>query len=336
MRENFCCRFRFALILFALFLSASAARAQNSINGLVLGENRRPVAEIEVELLDEFERLIRYVKTKNSGLYIFDGLRGGVYFVRVRTEGTNFKPAKERIQIGEGNRTNRTTGAMTGSESVQINFTLQFERKNDSAALYNEIIFAQSVPAEAEKLYEAALKDFDKNRADEGIEALRAALKIFPEYFLALDRLGNEYLARGKFTEAETIFESALAVNPKSFSGFYGLGAAQYQLKKHAEALKTLQQAVVINPASVNSFFLIGKIQRELKNFADAETNLKKAESLSKEKLADIHWELALLYYHNLNRREDAARQLELYLKANPKAANREQIEKLIKQIRQN
>ena len=33
--------------------------AQNSITGIVFDNNRRPVADITVELLDEFERLIR-------------------------------------------------------------------------------------------------------------------------------------------------------------------------------------------------------------------------------------------------------------------------------------
>jgi Uncharacterized protein conserved in bacteria len=315
---------------------AGAVSAQNSINGVIFNENRRPVADIEVELLDEYERLLRYVKTNSSGLYAFVGLRAGVYYINVRVGRTNFKPAKERIQLGEANRTSRTTGAISGGEAAQVNITLQTDRRGElNAPLYNEVVFAQNVPAEAEKLYEEAIKLFEKNKPEEGASALEAALKIYPKYFLALDRLGNEYLMRGKYAEAEPLFEKAFAVNPKSFSSSYGLGAAQYQLKKTDQALKSLEAAVVLNPASINCFYLIGRIHRELKNYDAAETNLKKAESLSKEKLPDIHWELALLYYHNLNRPSDAADQLELYLKANPKNPNKAQIEKLIKQIRE-
>ena len=79
----------------------------------------------------------------------------------------------------------------------------------------------------------------------------------------------------------------------------------------------------------------MGKIYRELKQFDQAETNFKKAKELSKNKLADVHWELALLYYYNLNRYADAADELELYLKANPNADNKNQIEKLIKSLRE-
>lgn len=336
MREELCCRFYFAAALLAITFFAASATAQNSINGVVFNESRKPVAEIEVELLDEYERLLRYVKTNSSGLYIFAGLRAGVYFINIRVAGTNYKPSKERLQLGEGNRTNRTSGAVTGGETAQINITLETDRRNKfSGVLYNEVVFAQNVPVEAEKFYEEGLKNFEKNKTSEGIAALESAIGIFPDYFLALDYLGKVYLAQGKFAEAEPLFQKAVAVNPKSFSSSYDLGATQYRLQKRDEALKTLEQAIIINPSSINSFFLLGKIHRELKNYVESETNYKKAEALSEGKLADIHWELALLYYHNLNRYADAAKHLELFLKVKPNVANREQIEKLIKQIRE-
>ena len=68
--------------------------------------------------------------------------------------------------------------------------------------------------------------------------------------------------------------------------------------------------------------------------YEKAEISLKKADELAGKKLADIHWELALLYYHNLKRYNEAADELELYLKANPKAENKEQVKGLIKMFR--
>lgn len=50
--------------------------------------------------------------------------------------------------------------------------------------------------------------------------------------------------------------------------------------------------------------------------------------------LPDIYWELALLYYYNLKGYNEAAEELELYLKAKPKAENKEQVEKLIQTFR--
>lgn len=325
-----------ALIIFAGFIisfSAKTGFAQNSITGMVFDSSRKPVALIDVDLLDEYERFMRTSKTNGSGLYMFQGLRGGVYFVQVRTDGTNYKAAKERIQIGQTNMTNTTTGGLSGGEVAQINFSLEPRKNNDDTQGISEVVFAQNIPEEAEKNFESALKALEKGNQSEGIAHLKSAIGFFPDYFLALDRLGNEYLTQSKFAEAEDVFQKAITVNPKSFSSIYGLAAAQYKLQKRESALKALESAITLNPSSINSFFLLGKIQRELKEFDKSEQNLKKANELGKEKLPDIHWELALLYYYNLNRYEDAAKELERYLKTNPQA-NKEQINKLIKEMR--
>jgi tetratricopeptide (TPR) repeat protein len=320
--------------LFALLIFAAPAAAQNSISGIVFDSARQPVAEIEVELLDEFERLIRQTRTKGSGLYIFQGLRAGVYYVQVRPGGTNYREVKERVQLGQTNRTNRTTGTVSGSEALQVNLTLEADRRGRGETLTNEVVFAQSVPAEAEKQYREALKNAGRKDRAGSVGALEAALAIFPDYFLALEALGNEYLAQNKFAEAEELFGRAVKVNPKSYSSYYGLAAARYSRQKRDEAAAALDAALALNPASVNSHYLLGKIRRERREYALAETSLKKADELARGKLADIHWELALLYYYNLGRQKEAADELERYLKANPKTENREQVEKLIKTIR--
>lgn len=327
----------FLLLLLAFFccLTAKNIFAQNSISGVVFDSNRKPVAIIDVELLDEFERFVKSTKTTNSGLYFFQGLRAGIYFIQVRVDGTNFKTVKERVQIGQGNRTNRTTGSISGSETLQVNFNLEIERRNQTP-INNEIVFAQNVPPEAEKYFENALKKLKDNKSDEAIAELENAIRIFPEYFLALEKIGYEYLTKNKFAEAENVFAKAFKINPKSFSAKSGLGIAQFKLGKKLEAAQTVEEAIIINPSSANSSLFLGKIYRELKEFDKAEANFKKANDLSKNKLADVHWELALLYYYNLNRYAEAADELELYLKANPNADNQKQIEKLIKSLREN
>lgn len=320
-------------LLFLLIFSEKCI-AQNSISGVILDENRQPVSEIEVELLDEYERFLKSVRTRSSGIFIFNRLRAGVYYIQARTAGTNLKPAKERVQLGQTNRVSRTTGAISGSESLQVNLTLQNISRAENRPLFNEVIFAQSIPPDAEKSYQNALENFEKNRNDEAVAALLKAVAIFPEYFNALDRLGNEYLLQNKFVEARNVFERAVKVNPKSFSSQYGFAASLFSLKKFPEAAAELEAALVLNPSSINSYFLLGRTRRELSEYEKAETSLKKADELAEQKLADIHWELALLYYHNLKRYNEAADELELYLKANPKAENKEQVKKLIKIFR--
>ncbi len=320
-----------------LFSAPIFSFAQNSISGSISDAGRRPVADIEVELLDEYERRLKAARTVGSGLYFFHGLRAGVYYIQVRVAGTAYLPAKERIQIGDTNRTNSRTGLITGSESAQVNLTLEIDpqKRGSAGSINNEVIFAQEVPTEAKALYGKALKEIEKNDREAAIESLKAATQIFPDYYLALDRLGNEYLIQNKFIEAEPVFRRILQINANSFSAKYGLGITEYKLNKKAEAVKTLEEAAIINPESINSLFWLGKIYRDLREFEKAENRFKKADKLGKSELPDIHWELALLYYHNLNRNQDAANELELYLKTNPKADNKPQVEKLIKFLRE-
>jgi len=322
------------LVGVAFCVSAQNAFAQNSISGMILNVNRQPVAKIDVELLDEYERLLRSTQTTGSGLYFFQGLRTGVYYVQVRTAGTNYREAKERVQVGQVIRT--SSGSISGSESLQVDITLQFDRRgNTETPLNNEVIFAQDVPKEAEKLYENALKKIKDENHDEALTELENALKVFPEYYLALDKIGYEYLAKAKFVESESSFTKALQVYPKSFSSKSGLGIAEYKLGKREAAAKTLEESIALDQSLPSSFLFLGKIYRELKAYEKAEKNLKKANELGNSKIADVHWELALLYYYNLNRPADAATELELYLKVKPDANNKPQIEKLIKTMRE-
>lgn len=327
------------LFLFSAVLVLSAETnlyAQNSISGIIFDQNRKPVARIHVELLDGFERLIKSTETKSSGLFIFQGLSAGIYYVQIRTAGTPFKQAKERVQLGQTNRTNRTSGAISGSESIQLNLNLELDPRFSgyTKPFTNEVIYAQTVPKEAEALYEQAVDRLENKKMDEAIMLLKSAISAFPEYFLALDRLGNVYLIQNKNVEAENVFAKALDVNPKSYSSRYGLAVSQYKLGKKTEAAQNLEESAVLNTTSINAYFLLGKIHREAKEFNKAEKSLLKAKELSDNKLADIHWELALLYYHNLKRFNDAADELELYLKADPDTANKEQVKRLIKDFR--
>jgi len=328
-------RIVFPILMFLGVLAAENVWAQNSVNGVVLDNNRKPVAKIDVELLDEFERLIKTTKTSTSGVYFFQGLRSGVFFVKIRVDGTNFKPVMERIQIGQGNRTSRTSGAVSGAEILQVDFILEVERRNENPnPPINEVIFVQDVPRDAEISYENALKQLKANRPEDAIAELENAVRLFPTYLLALEKLGYEYIAADRFTEAEGVFTKALEVNPKSFSATSGLGISQFKLGKKSEAAITVEEATALNPSSAITFLFLGQIYRGLREFEKAETALKKAKKLSRDKFPDVHWELALLYYHDLNRYGEAADELELYLRAKPDAENKKQVEKLIKIFR--
>src|SRR6476659_8435978 len=72
-----------------LFYSAYL-QGKNQISGYVSGPDRRPVAEVYVELLDDYYATRGRVRTDGAGHYIFNALPAGNYKVKVLPYGTNY------------------------------------------------------------------------------------------------------------------------------------------------------------------------------------------------------------------------------------------------------
>ncbi len=153
---------------------------------------------------------------------------------------------------------------------------------------------------------------------------------------MALETLGLIYVKQQKYEKALDILSRAVEVNARSFSSWYGLSYANYALQQSEAAVEAAQKAVSLNGNSGDVLLLLGVSQRQARHYQEAEKSLKQADKLTNGESPDVHWNLALLYAHNLNRNNDAANELELYLKANPDTPARENVKKLIKRFREN
>lgn len=308
------------------------AQIGNTISGFVFGLERRPVADAEVELLDEVNSAIARARTNGSGQYVFHSLSSGRFTVRVRPFMTEYQEQEQSVQIQSFPSPTGTGVPRPSSSHEQIDFYLKL-KKGITPAMVLGSLFAQDVPPEAKKLYDRALTEFEAKRDTEAYASLKAALEIFPKYFAALERLGTAYLYLKKpagFQAAQVLLTIAIEVNPRAYKSWYGLAYALYAQAKHAEALPAAQQAVELNAYSAEYACLYGILMRYAKKYADAEKQLVKAKELSNDSMAEVHWELALLYGNELKRYADAARELKLFLKARPDAKDAENIRKLI------
>ena len=167
-----------------------------------------------------------------------------------------------------------------------------------------------------------------------GLSELKDALMIFPTYFLALDKLGQEYIAQQKYQEAYDVLIKAVEINSRGFSSQYAFGYSLYQLKKYQEALVVIRKSIEIVPNSINSIFLVGVCLKQLGKYKEAVENLKKADKLANSQQADIHWQLSLIYTNNLKRYSDAATELESFLKIKPDYPEAEKVRELINKLR--
>jgi Flp pilus assembly protein TadD len=322
--------FLFLLCLSCFFTSVKAQGFSNTITGFVFDSQRRPVTQIPVEVMNEVYQVLQRTKTDGSGRFFFSGLSAGRFSVRVMPFGTNFEEQTQEVEIINFVRPGSST-----SENAQKDFYLRVRRNAGDASTVNSTVFAQEVPEEARKLYEKGISALDEKRVDEGILQLQDALKILPAYYLALERLGIEYVKQQKYQNAQETLSKAVAVNDRIFNGWYGLSYANYGLRQPKAAVEAAQKAVSINSNSTDATLLLGISLRQAQRYEEAEKSLKQANKISKGSSADVYWNLALLYAHNFKRYKAAADSLELYLKVQPNAPNAGNIRKLIKQFRE-
>lgn len=295
------------------FLTAQPVKAANTIGGFIFDRSGSPLADIDVELLDDFYRTINRMKTDSSGRYQFSGLPDDNYTIRVFAFRYDLEDQSQRVELKSIN----ALPGQSGSMFYPLDFYLQ-PRKGGLRDSETGVIFAQDVPKEAEKLYKQALEDFSKKRNDEGFTSLQKSLEIFPKYYVALLRYGQELVAKKQYSAATMIFMEAAEVNPKAPLPYYYAGNALMKLgdKYNKNALLALTEAETRAPNAASVLLSLGSVERRMGKFGDAERHLLKAKKISQVKVPEIQYELWQLYAKNLKKYKEAADELEGYLKA--------------------
>ncbi len=305
--------------------SQSNAQNVNRINGFVFDEARRPVGQLWVELLDEGYAMLRRARTNPTGLYSFAGLSAGQYTVRVLTVGTNFQ--SQSLSVSFSN----VAGARVGVEQVDF-YLRETKQKGQNPSSPPGVVFAQNVPEKAKSLFDSGVSDLE-NKNETGLVKIKESIEAFPEYFAALDRLGNEYLQRGHYQAAYVLFTKAIGVNPKSFSSHFGLGLSEFRLSHPDLAVKSLTKAVELDGNSINANLWLGIALHGTKAYDKALASLLKADELSGGTAGEVHWQLARVY-KDQGKFAKAADELELYLKFKPDAENADEIKNIVASLR--
>lgn len=306
----------------------------NTISGTIFDERRNPVVNIFVELQDDLYRSVSRVRTDGSGRYTFAGMRDGRYVIRVIPSQFAFEEQIVEVEVVNfNNRANSSGVVLSSSDNVQRDIYMRARRNSANNDYVNGVIFAQEVPKNAQLIYEKAVLLNDQNSDAERVKLLEQAVGLFPNYFMALNRLGYEYFKKENFAKATENLAKAVDVNPKSEPTMYLLSYSLYLGRNYDAVIAISEQAITIHDSSPRLRTLYGGSLRLKKKFKQAEEQLKKAETLDK-KYPEVHWQLALLYGNDLNKFGEAANRLETFLKLQPNSKDMEKIKSLIQKFR--
>ena len=325
----------FLVFLFSIFLSSIciAQQNRNSITGMVYDStNNRPVSDIYVELANDVYSTLGRKKTDASGRFSFTGLASGNYKIKVLAFGTNFQEESKDVDISGIKIGNSTT-----LDNAMVDFYLRYDKRkvgfSDQGSPSS--VFLQEVPISAQEFYKKAITQLKTPlETDLGMDSLKKAILLYPDYYDATLRLGVEYVNRNNFYDAIPYLIKAITINKRSFLGFLSIGVSAYNLKQFNESEKAFQAATVINPNSDYAITQYGMILRILGKFKDSEIALLKAKALTKSKpKSEVHWQLALLY-EKTGRNKEAADELEVFLIIEPSPKDLLRIKDLILSLR--
>ena len=193
----------------------------------------------------------------------------------------------------------------------------------------------QEVPKLAKKSYEQGLKRARDNKPEEAIKQFEEAIKAFPDYLLAINKMGEQYVALNRLEDAQANFERAIVVNGKYALARINLGMLLVKQQRYPEAIEQLEAANHLDESYPMCHLHLGLalMDKQPPEIDRAERELQRAVEAGGKDFSYVH-----LHLFNLNLRrkslDKAAAQLEAYLKESPEAPNAPQVREKLGQLK--
>ncbi len=255
--------------------------------------------------------------TDDNGNFIFRRLTTGTYTLTVEG-GREFETATETVDVLEGAR-----------RDAQL-YTVQIRLVEKPAAADPArpgVVSAapEELPAAARERYAKALEASAAGDHQKAVKELKAAVEIHPQFPLALNELGAQYMMLGRLGEAAGAFASGVKLAPDAPVLRVNYGILLIRQKKYREAEEQLARAVALDGKSAAARLQRGNALIRLGRGKEAETELLQAVKLGGPAAALAHRYLGALY---VERGDDAraAAELEEYLRLAPGAADATQV----------
>jgi len=335
---------RYSILVTLVLFSAVVAQAQSgidmtgtggrhSISGrLIYPSGQRADTRLKIRLETPGQGDMTVLSDVN-GNFSFRQLRAGNYTVVVEG-GDYFETQQESVYIESATVAPKTT---QGVVPVSRPFTIQIYLRAKQSSLQNKpgVLNAAlaSVPKSAVELYEKGMEFAARNETDQAVDDLKRAVDLYPTFGLALNELGVLYMKRGELDKAEEVLARVIRISPDAAEPSLNYGICLLQKKKFTEAETQLRDAVRKNEHLFTGHLYLGITLIHFKNYTEAESELRKSVALGGSKARQAHYYLGGVYWQTGSFRQ-AADELEIFLKLEPKAVNAERIRSTIKDLR--
>lgn len=277
--------------------------------------------------------------TDSSGAFAFKNLIPGSYTIVI--EGTeDYESMREPVYIDDpGSSSVRGRSVASSSPrtlTVPIYLMPKNRGSNTKVGVVNAVLAA--APKPAADLYRAALESSRAGDHKKAVEQLKSAISLHPEFSLALNELGVQYLFLGQPDNAAAALAQCVKLSPDDTTPRLNYGIALLNQNKFAASEEQLRIVVGKNDSLATAHMYLGIALARQRKLDEAEKELLIAISRNSSGVALAHRFLGGVYWGKKDYQK-AADQLEIYLKLMPNASDavriREEIAKARDKMRQ-
>jgi len=331
-------------VTLALLLLPVCAHAQGSgrqstgtggphqIQGYVFFPSGRRAEGTIVVKLQSLQYAELQVIPDSSGSFSFSNLAPGSYTVVVNA-GDDYELSQESVYI-EGDVNLSRMGVRVPNTTRRYTVMVHLQLKNNPSVKAGVVdANLAGVPEKARKLYDRGMEQARANDAARAVESLKQAVTLYPNFPLALNELGVQYLKLRQVNKAVDALSESVKLNGEAFGSRLNLGIALLEARQFSEAEEHLRDAVKRNANSATAHMYLGIALVRLNKFDDAEKELVVATDANANQLAMANYYLGGIYWrkHDYPR---AIEQLEKYLQLTPNAPDAERVRGTIKDLR--
>jgi Tfp pilus assembly protein PilF len=319
------------LLLPLLFCGLASAQPRTSTSertGVIRGNVVLPDGSMLTEAARVSLKVFRgeqaFSLTDSQGRFELVNIVPGQYTVEVEDRNRRYEISSETVQVPRGGGTVLLTIYLKEKRTTTTNPT----DKTVSVAMLD-----QKVPPAAHKQFQNATKLFQEGKTVEGIESLRRAIAIYPDYLMAHNDLGAQLLEQERYEEAIVELDTAIKIDPNAFHPRLNKGLALLRQNKFSEALVSLDKALSIEPSSPAAHLYAGMAAVKLSDATRGEKEFKASYDLGGMTYAIALFHLGQLYMKRGDR-QNALQSFETFLHDSPNEPNAAQAEKFISMLR--